>query len=140
MSKAPDLVLDGEVYYIDNGGYYRGKKGLLHRIVWQRANGEIPKGCCIHHRDEVKTNNALSNLELLTTAQHNKHHGTWPKSQHSADARAAAAKLRWANQPKIRKACSVCGAYFEATGGIRKTCSDTCYRYILNRRPKRKKS
>ncbi len=37
-----------------------------HRFVWEAFNGEIPDGFVIDHIDNNKTNNALSNLRLLT--------------------------------------------------------------------------
>lgn len=46
----------------------------LHRMVWENAHGEIPDGHVVHHKDEDKTNNALSNLEMLTEYDHQSHH------------------------------------------------------------------
>ena len=41
-----------------------------HRWVWTAAYGLVPSGYSVHHRDGNKRNNALSNLELLATADH----------------------------------------------------------------------
>lgn len=38
----------------------------FHRVIWFYFNGEIPQGYEINHIDEDKTNNSLSNLELLS--------------------------------------------------------------------------
>ena len=57
-----------------NNGYYRValcknsivKKYLVHRLVWIAFNGQIPEGYEINHLDEVKSNNRLENLNLVT--------------------------------------------------------------------------
>lgn len=54
--------------YTQPGGR-RGKKSYLHRAVWAAAYGPIPDGCFIDHIDRDTTNNALSNLRLVTPAQ-----------------------------------------------------------------------
>lgn len=61
----------------DNTGYYLNstKKKRLHRAVWEYYNGEIPKGHHIHHIDEDKSNNDISNLALLSSTEHLSHHG-----------------------------------------------------------------
>ena len=53
-----------------------GKKVVkYHHIVWIVCNKTlIPKGCIIHHLDEVKTNNSIENLQLLTHAEHREVH------------------------------------------------------------------
>ena len=39
---------------------------LIHRLIWEAFNGQIPEGYEINHRDERPVNNALSNLSLVT--------------------------------------------------------------------------
>ena len=39
---------------------------LAHRLIWETFNGEVPKGYEINHISECKTDNRLSNLNLLT--------------------------------------------------------------------------
>lgn len=41
-------------------------KFYYHRVVWEYFNGEIPEGYEINHKNEDKTDNRLSNLELLS--------------------------------------------------------------------------
>ena len=63
-------------YSVSYDGYYRVqlyKNGikrchLLARIVWSSFNGVIPDGYEVNHIDEDKSNNSLSNLNLLTKA------------------------------------------------------------------------
>ena len=42
-----------------------GKWELKHRIVWDAANGKIPKGYIVIHRDNDKANNSIDNLLLI---------------------------------------------------------------------------
>lgn len=44
---------------------------LLHRVIWMSANGEIPEGLEVNHLDEDKSNNSISNLNLLTRKENN---------------------------------------------------------------------
>ena len=71
---------DGDVAVFDNlvfrrdkkTGYYLNAKThkRLHVYVWEYYNGEIPKGCEIHHKDFDKSNNEVDNLQLLTKKDH----------------------------------------------------------------------
>jgi len=49
----------------------KSKNMLVHRLVYQSFNGEIPEGMTVNHIDEDKTNNKLNNLNLLTRAENN---------------------------------------------------------------------
>lgn len=42
----------------------------LHRLIWEKANGNIPDGYVIHHKDGNRLNNDLSNLELMELHEH----------------------------------------------------------------------
>jgi hypothetical protein len=42
-----------------------GKMQLLHRVVWEEANGPIPKGSKIYFKDGDSTNCELSNLKMI---------------------------------------------------------------------------
>lgn len=48
----------------------------LHRIIFETFVGEIPDGYIIHHIDENKKNNAVSNLLMVTAEEHVKIHFT----------------------------------------------------------------
>lgn len=62
-------------------GYYlsskkiNGKRKRLHVYIWEKQNGRVPKGMTIHHIDEDKRNNELTNLKLITNKEHAKLHG-----------------------------------------------------------------
>ena len=46
-----------------------------HLVVWVSAgNDRPPPGWMLHHRNEVKGDNRIGNLELITISDHNRHH------------------------------------------------------------------
>lgn len=51
------------------------KECYVHRIVWEAWNTKIPTGLVINHRNEIKTNNRLDNLEVCTIKE-NCNYGT----------------------------------------------------------------
>ena len=59
----------------DNHGYDVWKSGKLHggktihqasHIVWRAFNGEIPPGMQVDHKNNVRKDNSLENLQLLS--------------------------------------------------------------------------
>lgn len=47
----------------------------LHALVWVSAGNEPPPpGHELHHKDDCKQHNRLSNLEVITTAEHSRRH------------------------------------------------------------------
>ena len=46
---------------------------LAHVLVWTHANGEIPTGLQVNHKDLNKANNNLGNLELVTPSGNIRH-------------------------------------------------------------------
>ena len=59
-------------YFQVSSGINQGK--LLHRLVYEEHYGSIPKGFCIHHLDNDKTNCNPENLMLLRKSNHHKLH------------------------------------------------------------------
>lgn len=53
-----------------------GGKALEHRLVWWDAHGPIPDGFQVHHKNSVRHDNRLENLELLPAGDHTLHHAT----------------------------------------------------------------
>ncbi len=65
---------------LDGCGYLKvdgRSRGLGHfsaaRLVWEAVHGEIPGGLEINHRNGVKTDNRVENLELVTRQENIKH-------------------------------------------------------------------
>lgn len=140
-----------------NTGYYlhtvaRGTGTRLHRDVYEYYNGEIPKGYQIHHKDHDKSNNEISNLELLTKEEHLKLHGDELKAEEREWRRkniinnAVPKAIDW-HKEKEGKAwhkehyekmknklhakeeyfCECCGKKFEAVkNGKNRFCSNAC--------------
>jgi hypothetical protein len=62
--------------YVDRGvGYSRvntgGKMYLCHRLIWIMHNGNIPTGMQINHINHIRSDNRISNLELVTRLENN---------------------------------------------------------------------
>ncbi len=55
---------------------------LEHRAVWEDAFGPIPPGYVVHHIDGNETNNALDNLQCMTTQAHSSIHSNRPPDLH----------------------------------------------------------
>lgn len=53
------------------GGAKRYK--FEHHIVWEAANGPLPRGWVVHHLNGVKTDNRLENLAGMPRHEHHKH-------------------------------------------------------------------
>lgn len=74
----PFIVWNGRKYTRRLNGYYARTSGgriYLHREVWEQANGPIPDGREVHHKNGDKTNNSLDNLEMLSESEHGTRHG-----------------------------------------------------------------
>lgn len=76
-----DINCKNKVLQLNHRGYLRValyKKGLsgtfsVHRLVYEAFRGEIPSDKWINHKDGVKTNNDLLNLELVTRSENEIH-------------------------------------------------------------------
>lgn len=55
-------------------GWVNNVKISLHRYIWQKTNGEIPKGFTVHHIDGNFDNNVIGNYELKKRGVHTSEH------------------------------------------------------------------
>jgi hypothetical protein len=116
-----------------NVGHYRNPGGdLLHRIVWERANGPIPEGMVVHHKDHDKTRNGLGNLELVAdaAAHAREHPEKWNHPNWTAgyehDAAVERGREFWRNRQARPVECAGCGDIFYSTGMRAKYCNQAC--------------
>jgi hypothetical protein len=66
--------------FIQEDGYIMqyigdGKYALQHKIIYQKNFGKIPHGYVVHHVNEIKTDNRIENLQLMSRKDHAVHHG-----------------------------------------------------------------
>lgn len=56
--------------------YLNGKRHpkRMNRLVWETFVGDIPKGYDVHHKNHIRTDNRLENLELIEDGEHSKMH------------------------------------------------------------------
>lgn len=69
----------GTIYYFNKAtGYYEypNTKKKLHREIYKHHKGDISEGYVVHHVDGNKTNNHISNLELMEWAEHTSYHNS----------------------------------------------------------------
>lgn len=137
-------------------GYYLNSTHQIrmHRFVWLCEKGEIPEGYQIHHKDGDKSNNDISNLELISLSEHLKLHAElltpeqreWRRNNLNEKARPAA--IEWHKSEKAKEwhsehmkkmiaegkinkkqqfICEQCGKEFEVVARKgRKFCSGAC--------------
>lgn len=93
--------LAGSGEYMDKAGYVRvyanGTERKQHDLVWEAANGPIPPGFDVHHKNEDKADNRLENLELV---EHGKHSAAHTAGRiRSAETRARISQAKRGNVP-----------------------------------------
>ncbi len=138
---------DGLTFRKKKDGHYK-KDLAIHRIVYNYYKGEIPADYEIHHIDENKDNNNISNLIMLTKSEHALQHGSPFVSYHclvcgkKITRRTAkksltcsfkcGRKLVSIRHRKIKK-CPVCGKNFETfKSNHQKCCSHSCASKLLH--------
>jgi DNA-directed RNA polymerase subunit RPC12/RpoP len=138
-------------YYLPTRKILDGKRYRLHVYIWIKNNGVVPNGMSVHHKDEDKDNNDISNLVLMSKSEHSKLHSVEYASDHieelrnnlSKNARPKACEWHsstegrewhskhgveiFKNREKGITKCIVCGKEFESLNyKIAKYCSGAC--------------
>ena len=138
-------------------GYYlsskkiNGKRKRLHVYIWENEHGEIPAGYQVHHKDEDKTNNDISNFVLLTGKTHSEYHSNQyaesnrEKMVNNLRENAVPASKEWHRSKEGREwhrknyermkerfvverkfTCEYCGKDFTSTQAKSRFCSNRC--------------
>lgn len=123
----------------------------LHTYIYEKYNGEIPKGMQIHHIDHNKDNNDISNLQMVSRKEHDRIHYLemsdeekekrrknleikarpkaieWHKSQEGKEWHLKHyEKVKGKLYKKYKFECVLCGKAFESTQIKSKFCSNIC--------------
>jgi hypothetical protein len=119
----------------------------MHVVVWESFYGKVPKGFHIHHIDEDKSNNDISNLAIISKKEHLSMHMKTPERVEQS--RAMANKYRdltkvwhgseeglkwhrehgidgWNAKKEIEGTCLKCGAKFTTKTYHQEFCSNKC--------------
>lgn len=135
MGKHGDSIQYAGVHWIPRkDGYYQNKhRGLLHRYVWAQANGPIPKGMHVHHKNHIKSDNRLDNLVLLRAGEH------WAEHDHErggSNWHSKGGKGSWRTATYSQYTCQQCGEQFESRtrAVVPQWCSDRCRGYATRAR------
>lgn len=122
---------NGVKYKKNERGYYVTKslpRRKMHRDVWEFYKGPIPEGYVVHHKDEDKGNNEISNLQCISASLHAKLHSAFktknPKAQYT---KPKYTKLVGAVYDK-ENTCAICEQKFKICKYTKtqKYCSRTC--------------
>jgi endogenous inhibitor of DNA gyrase (YacG/DUF329 family) len=119
----------GKVWHSYNGKHYQTMV-YMHREVWEAANGPIPRGFHVHHKNHDQRDNRLENFELLSHSDHSRRHvdaNLGPSRARAVkNAHAAMARNRELRRKAVHK-CVVCnGAYHSAAKHPAGFCSSRC--------------
>lgn len=154
MEQHPKFVDFNGYRFRLSGSYYRKNcwsqpgPSNLHRAVWEKSNGPIPKGMEIHHIDGNSFNNKLSNLTIMDAREHQrmeslrkhreglirppgwlarKRAAEWHASEDGINWHSQHGKKTWENRSTGKAVCRKCGVEFDSHFPSRsKWCSIRC--------------
>lgn len=142
-----EFTQSSRVYY-----YNSANRIYLHRYIWEKEHGSIPRGFEIHHIDGDAENNDLSNLTLLTADEHKAHHANLITDERreflkrNMEEKARPAAIEWHKSESGREwhkehyeemkhllhkkgtfVCESCGCSYETTDTkANRFCSNAC--------------
>ena len=153
------LYFDGKMFTRDERtGYYLcstknsdGVRKRMHVYVWEFYNGPVPEGYHVHHIDEDKSNNDISNLKIMPGSDHVSMHGkemaenNYDKMIDNLNANARPKANEWHRSESGREwhkmhyksmskklykpmqfSCENCGKLFTSTQVRSRFCSNNC--------------
>ena len=125
----------GKKYKKNKKGYYVGKGGKhLHRVIFEVANGKIPKNYAVHHKDHNKDNNDINNLELMEFREHGTYHlREFEKNKEYYESnKYKLKKISHRVESQIIKKCHFCRSLFIAIDKHIVFCSSLCQHKAKN--------
>lgn len=147
----PNQKIDGIKFFQRKDGYFKARIKYAHRYVWEKNFGEIPKDFHVHHKDGDKSNNKISNLELIDKREHatlhkkawfaaNRKRGleiiaknrsgymSFLKTKEGKDKCRKTALAQAANSPIKKRKCIQCGVVFKYKTAFRRGffCTTIC--------------
>lgn len=127
MEQAKESLTWGGRRWWLNGGYFCNRRGqLLHRAIYAAANGPIPEGNEIHHKDGNKTNNALDNLESLTCTEHRRKHNRNGAAGSDKATRQKVSWEYWQKREPYQCICDHCAKPYLTRATHSRFCSGAC--------------
>lgn len=140
----------GKKFYKDKkAGYWistQVPKIRAHVWVWEYYNGKCPKGFHVHHKDEDKSNNDVSNLQIMEASKHLALHWTpekrkkavlhaekirplskqWHKSEEGREWHRQHGIKCWNEREAKEKICCECKHKFATKTFHQEFCSNKC--------------
>jgi hypothetical protein len=114
---------------INSQGYLESWKKhsciLQHRLIWEIYRGSIPRGHAIHHKNEIRTDNRIENLECMPLSEHAR--------LHSVIGNSGLHLIRYQETaPILERTCKKCSKQFETQHPNHKFCSKECQEQFHN--------
>lgn len=129
-------------------GYYNKKRVTLHRYLWEKINGSIPKGFVVHHINNNPLDNRIDNLQCVSRSEHQSNHlkeperieksrltikiarefaNKWHGSPEGLKFHKKLGKISWKKKIKKEKKCLNCFKQYKTYFPSRsKFCSTKC--------------
>ena len=155
MDKKNDFIMYQGVKFTVQQGYYRASI-QLHRWIWEREFGKVPEDHQIHHKNGIKTDNRLENLECIHIAEHRRLHNSQKEIQYQVcklgsrislrkkrvyyllkegkNVLSENSKLFWDGKGEKPRICVICKEkYFTRSVKIKNGCCSNACRCLLYR-------
>jgi hypothetical protein len=124
--------------YLDYWVWHKGVKTRFkaHTLIYTTFVGPVPDGHCINHKNGLKDDNRLANLEVMTLSENMKHSfrvlGRKPPNNPSPGEKNGSAKLTPEKVREIRRLCA--SGQYQYVVGRMFGVSQSAVQFIVNRR------